>query len=298
MDERDGDEALAGGVIRTVIAIVTLVIFLGAVGYSYGQDLTQFGLGLFNQARSVGAAPVAGSRYFNVENNSDASQAQVDGVVRTLETNYESLNVILKRSSQDKIPVLIANGSGPAVADGQTLAVNYDNGILDLDKAPLFLALLMDGEDIKMVNSSNLLPALGFAGYVTEEAGLAEPFFRQPADAWVTLLRQSKDYLPLAEAWKAKFPQDADTLDIFLRSVLESSSFMHWFADNYGMDAAHSLVQSGDIAKAGPLTLDEAETKWLAALVEKQVEPKSCQLAVPRGNFLGIICEKINESSR
>jgi hypothetical protein len=285
----------AAAVTRTVIALIVLLVFWGAIGYTLWPELVPGLLRTVQSVRGIGAEE-AESRYLDVRNNSDASDAQVRGVIRTLEIDYEAVLEFLGRSPGDPIPVLITNGYGPAMADGLRLNIFYDNGVLNLDTAPFFLVFLSQGEEFGF--DTDFFLKGGFAIYVAEEVGRAQGFTGQPADAWVELLRQKGALLPLAEAWEAELPQSEEGLFDFLRALIESGSFVRWLVEGYGIEAVQELRDGLSLENVTEMSLAEAEEAWLASVTSQDLQPKPCRLALPGGSLLGALCEQLDEATR
>lgn len=283
-------DSRATSVARIIIALVVLVVFWAAIGYTFWPELMPGLLRTVQSARSIGAQEVE-SRYFDVRNNSDASDAQVRGVVRTLETDYKAILEFVGRSPGDPIPVLITNGVGPALADGFRLNVFYDNGLLNLDTAPFFLVFFSHGEGFGL--DVNFFLEGGFAIYVTEEIGRAQTFTGQPADAWVELLRQKGALSPLAEAWETQVPDSEEVLFDFVRALLEGGSFVRWLIENHDIGAVWELRDGLSLENVVGMSLTEAEEAWLAAVVAQDLRPKPCLLAVPEYSVFREICRQL-----
>jgi len=289
-------EAPLMGVLRVLIAGTVLLAFLGLVGYSFWPELAVSLFGAVQSMRGIGAEEFE-SQYFEVRNNSDASDAQVRGVVATLENDYQAIAEYLGRSPSDPIPVLITNGQGMALIDGDRLNVFYDQGVLDLNSAPFFLVFLM--EDRRLEADTNIFLEAGFAIYVTEEIGRSENFTGQPADAWVTLLQQRNALLPLSEAWAVRIPEsdDDEAVYSFLRSLVMSGSFARWLIETYGQETFDELREGASLEYAIGLSLDDAEAAWLASVAAHGVASRPCRLASPPGSFLQYLCELLNETN-
>jgi hypothetical protein len=186
--------------------------------------------------------------------------------------------------------VLFTNGPGVAVADEKGLNIFYDNGVMNVDTAPFFLALIVGGRSFSM--DSSLFPQFGFAVYVTEEIGRAQSMIGQSSDAWVELFRQKDALLPLAQAWDLRMPENEEQMFDFMRGLIEGGSFTRWVAKTYGLKAAQDLRDGWKIESITGLSLAEAEKAWLAAVAAQQLQPKSCELALP-SLFPRSFCRKL-----
>ncbi len=291
MADNTSDSRLAG-VARTLIALAVFLAFLGAVVYTSWPQLVPGIFHLVQSVRAIGAEKVE-SRYFDVRNNSDASQTQVDFMVRTLEADYEAINAFLGAPSQGRIPVLLTNGSGPALADGVQLNVFYDRGVINLDSAPFFLVLLGDGQPV--TTDRDLFVQAGFSLYIVEEIGRAQGLIGQPTDAWVELFRRQEALLPLSQAWTIGLPADEDSAYEAARAAVEGASFMRWVARTYGLQAARNLRNGMSLEEVTGLALEESEKRWLDSLAAQALQPKSCLLALPSGSPVLSFCRRLGD---
>jgi hypothetical protein len=283
-------ESRAAGVVRTIIALVVLLIFWSAVGYTFWPDLMPGLLWTVQSARSIGADTVA-SQYFEIRNNSDASDAQVNYILKTLEADYQAVLELLNHLPGEPIPVVLTNGQGPAIFDGAQFNIFYDNGVINLDTAPFFMPLAIESKP--PTPEMNLFVEVGFAIYVAEEIGRAEVLTGQSADSWVTLLRQKGAFLPLSEAWEITLPEnETDAFDL-LRALVEGGSFMRWIVDTYGLDAAQALRNGQRLEDVTGLYFDQAQADWLVVLDKAELSPKSCKLALSRTRFLWPFCDQL-----
>jgi len=287
--ERDTE----GAVKRLIVSGIVLTIFFGALLYDYWPSLVPAVLRLFNSARSVGATTTE-SRYFEVHNNSDASEGQVGLVMKTLEKQYEAISAYTRSKPAARLPVLVVNGRGPAVIDGSQLVINYDNGQMDIDLAPFFLVIMV--QQIEINTAGEIVPLGGQALQVVEAAGLGEALIRQPLDSWAVLLRQNKAYIPLDEAWKVQLPNHDNGYYDLLRALLETGSFMRWFTEEYGLDAAQQVARGEAVENVTGKSLSENETEWLKLLDEQKIEPKSCDVVIPQDTMFSLLCRKLNET--
>jgi hypothetical protein len=301
---------------RIALSLAVLGLFWGSVLREYWPDMVPGLMQTLNMARSVGAESIP-SQYFDVRNNSKASEGRVQQMVAGLENEYNVLYSYLL--SQDvaipvtganattapdssttgeddgKLPLLVVNGAGPAVADGENLVINYDDGYMDTSLAPLYMVIMLEGLPLDM--SSGLVPAGGHALQVVESAGLGLKITYQPLDDWAVLLRRNGNYLPLSEAWPLGMPgNDAGTYDL-LRGVLEAGSFMHWFTAQYGIDTAQRMAEGADILEITGKTLEENERAWLAVLDKQPLDPKPCRAVVPRDSMFYEFCAKIDQTN-
>lgn len=275
---------------RLMISGVILVLFWGAIVYEYWPELVSTAMRLFNSARSVGAETVQ-SQYFEVRNNSNASDPQVRRVVSTLETQYQAIIEYLEITPEEKLPVLIVNGRGPAMMDGSQLLINYENGRMEIDLAPLYLVLL--AEEMPLNMSDGLVPTGGHALQVIEAAGQGGGLLRQPLDHWVVLLRQQSAYIPLEDAWTTPTPDDEKGASLLAHAMLESGSFMRWYTAQYGLESAVRLARGEDPESVSGVSLAEMEQQWLASLEGQSIQPKSCRAAIPDGSVFRIICNTL-----
>lgn len=291
MSDETSRNTYLSGLLRTLLALAVLLAFFGAVGYTFWPQLMPALLGLVGKAQSLGAETVE-SKYFEVRNNSQASQPQLKTAIRTLEADYEAIVRYTGQQPENPIPVLFTDGQGMTFAEGNQLTVYYDNGVIDLSSAPFFLVFLTSGNSF--LSEGNLFINAGYAIYVTEEVGRAELFIRQSPDAWVTLFQQKDALLPLTEAVQAIEPSDEDTAYNFIRAILEGASFLRWTAQTYGADALTELLDGQSIENVTSLSLDEAQSAWLEALAVQNIQPRPCRMAAAYGSLIGLICEKLD----
>jgi len=278
------------GLGRVILAALAVLLFWSAVGFGFWPELAPRLMGLFRAAqplRSTGAEKVE-SQYFDVQNNSDASERQVRRMVEQLEQDYVTLATFLRREPESRVPVLLTHGSAPAYADQGALYVFHDSGVIDLDTAPFFLASIVAGP-----TSGPFFFDMGLAFYTVEETGVAEGLTGQPADAWIVLLQQKEALMPLEEAWSVEMPADAEGLFDFFRAMVEGGSFARWVVEERGWDAAWAL-RAGDAPEAAiRMPLQQAEEEWLAAVAAQGLQPKSCLLAVPGNAAFRDVCGQL-----
>jgi hypothetical protein len=267
-------------------------LFWAAVAYSYWPELLPALLRLASAMRGVGAREVD-SAFFDVRDNSTADEAQVRAAVDELEAQYADIHRFLGQepATAARIPVLIANGSGPALTDGTGLTLAFDGRSFDLSTAPLFLALLREG-NLSLPGMSPFVEG-GYAVYVAEEIGRAEDLLGQPADAWVTLFAQHGSLLPLAQAWAAQLPEGEADLAVFLRAVVQGGSFVRWVAETQGLEAVEALRSGLGLEDVVGLPIAEAERAWLDSVLAKGLAPLPCARAVPRDAFLHNYCKQL-----
>lgn len=278
--------------VRIFISFMVLVIFFGAILVDYWSELLPGVLSLLNSARSVGAESVE-SKVFDVRNSSNATPAQVGKLVNSLENQAAAISQTVNVAPSEKLRVLIVNGRGPALLNGQELVINYADGMMDTDLAPLYLVLMIEGIPLKMDDSLVLLAGYGL--HVVEEAGQGSQLIRQPLDSWTVLLQKRNAYLPLEEALRARVPNDESSGYVFIRAMLESGSFMKWFARQSGLDASRALAQGEDIVTLSGKSLAENEAEWLESISTSQtIQPKSCKTIVPQGSLFGILCKGLD----
>lgn len=277
---------------RAAVALIALLLFWGAIAYSYWPELLPTVLRLAGAMRGIGAREVD-SAFFEVRDNSTAGEAQVRAAVDELETQYAAIQRFTGRepAAAARIAVLIANGSGPALTDGTSLTLAYDGRSFDLSTAPFFLALLSEG-DLSLPGMSPFVEG-GYAVYVAEEIGRAEDLLGQPADAWVTLFVRNGSLLPLSEAWAAQLPETEKALPGFLRAVVQGGSFVRWVAETQGLETVEALRSGLSLEDALGLSVADAERAWLASVAARDIAPLPCVQALPPGSFLRPYCGQI-----
>lgn len=278
---------------RLIISGIVLAIFWSAILSDYWPSLAPAALRLINTTRAAGA-PTMESTHFKVSNNSMASEAQVQEMIRALDKQYAAITRYTRATAPDQLPVLIVNGLGPAVIDGPQIMVNFDNGQIDTSLVPFFLVFLI--EEIPINPAGEIAAPGGHALQVVEATGLGDELIRQPLNAWTLLLRQSHAYMPLEEAWKVEAPNDEESLYNLLRAMLESGSFMRWFTAKYGLDTAQRVARGETIENATGKSLAENEAEWLKWLDRQKVHPKPCEEVVPADRFIFIICKELAEA--
>jgi hypothetical protein len=273
---------------RILISCFILTAFFGAIISDYWSELLPGVMYLFNSARSVGAETVE-SQVFAVRNSSNATQAQVVAVVHTLENQFTAISRYVKMAPTEKLPLLIVNGRGPAMMDGTELVINYSDGVMDTDLAPLFLVLMIEEQPLNM--DGGLVVMGGYGLHVVEASDQGKQLTRQTLDSWTVLLRKKNAYLPLEEALNARVPNDELSGYIFIRALLESGSFMKWFTSQYGLDATRAYARGGDIAALTGKALEANETQWLDTIAaDASIHPRSCGSVVPQSSLFRILC--------
>jgi len=282
------------GLGRVILATLALLLFWSAIGYGFVPEFAPRLLGLLRLAqplRSIGAEKVE-SQYFDVRNKSAASDRQIGRMVEQLEQDYVTLTAFLGREPEERIPVLLTDGSAPAYADQGTLYVFYDQGVISLETAPFFLAALVAGP-----SSGSLFFDLGLSLYAAEETGLAAGLTGQPADAWVVLLQQESALIPLEKAWPVEMPGDEEGLFDFFRAMMEGGSFVRWLVETQGWDVVWQIRGGGALEGALGVPFSQAEANWLAAVAAKDLRPKPCLLAVPGGAVFRGLCERLEKNN-
>jgi hypothetical protein len=281
-------------IIRTIIAIVVLLVFITAIATSFWPAIMPKLFSGVQSARSVGAETFE-SQYFDIQNSSDASASQVRGEIKILESDYLAITKFLGHEPEDHIPILITNGSGMAIADANQINIFYDNGVLDTSSIPFFLVFFIEGGHFSM--DINFFLEAGYAVYVSEEVGRSEMFIGQPVDAWVILLRQNNALLPLSEAWEMGIPENEDDVYDFLRALVMGGSFTRWMVELHGRETITELRAGLDLEHIIGLSITQAEVEWLSALKAKNVSTRSCNLAAPPSSILLYFCDYLNETT-
>lgn len=285
-------ESRAAGIARTVIALVVLFTFWGAIAYSFRADFTPTVVKESEPIVVPLIQDVDGERfeshYFIVRNASAASDEQVEASIEALETDYEVILAYQNLKPGIPIQVVIADGTLPALAYGSQLNLFYDHGVIHLDAAPIFLTLF--SQDKTFSPDINLFIALGFALYLAEETQLAQGL-GQSSDAWVEILRQQDALLSFDQAWEVKPPTTEDELYNFVRALVQGGSFIRWVADIYGPDTVQALLNGERLEDVTGLFFHEAEEDWLTALQAKDVTAVSCDSTVFDNHFVRTICQ-------
>jgi hypothetical protein len=213
--------------------------------------------------------------------------------VAELEAQYAAIHRFLGQEPAGgaRIPVLIANGSSPALTDGSALTLAFDGRSFDLSTAPFFLALLREG-DLSLPGMSPFVEG-GYAVYVAEEIGQAEDLLGQPADAWVALFVRNGSLLPLSQAWAVQLPEREADLVGFARAVVQGGSFARWVAETQGLEVVEALRSGLTLEDAVGLPIADAERAWLAWVAAKDIVPLSCAQAVPPESLLHSYCGQL-----
>jgi hypothetical protein len=280
--------------VRTAIAVAVLLGFWAALGYTYWPEISVALLRVVQSARSVGATEVE-STCFSVQDGSSADEALVRKVIAQLEADHAAIQGFVRNETGYRVPVLIADGQGPAWTDGVRLNLYHDQGVIDLSTAPFFLVLLREG--YLSLPGTNLFLEGGYAVYVVEGIGRAQGLLGQSSDAWVTLWVQGDTFLPLAEAWGVELPQGEHQVADVLRALLEGASFVRWMAGAYGLDAVQDLRHGLSIKDVTGLSFPAAERAWLHDLSPHALRSLPCAEMVPRDSILSTYCEELDPAS-
>jgi hypothetical protein len=292
--KRTAPDAARAPASRWIVSGIILVIFFGALLFDYWPSLAPGVLRMFNSARSVGATTTQ-SKYFVVRNNSQASDSQLAELVQILEKQYAAISAYTRSKPASRLPVLVVDGSGPAMLDGSQLVISYNSGQMNLDLAPFFLVVMVEQVDVDL--SGSITPLGGQALQVVEASGLGDGLIRQPLDDWIVLLRQSKAYLPLDQAWKVPMPNSDSGYYDLMRGVLETGSFMRWFTAEYGLEAAQQVARGQAVENVTGKTLQENEAEWLKSLDQQTIQPKACAEVIPNGSLFSLLCKKMTETA-
>jgi hypothetical protein len=285
------DSVDKGGLVRTAFALLALLGFWGALARAYWPEILPAVLRLAQSARGAGAVQVE-SAYLAVRNSSSADDALVRQAVAQLEADYVAIEAFLGGEPGHRIPVLIADGAGPAFTDGARLSLFYDGKGIDLVTAPLLLVALREGT--LSMGGIRLFLEGGFAVYVAEEIGRAQPLLGQSSDAWVAWLQQNGTLLPLADAWSTELPQRERDMPDAIRALLQGGSFLRWVAGAHGTGAVQGLRNGIGLQEATGMSFVEAERAWLGAVALRAPHPEPCARVVPDGSILRGFCGKLD----
>jgi len=287
-------ESRTAGIVRTVIALMILGVFWGAIAYSLRAEFSSETVPASEPIVLPVMQEVVGerfeSRYFIVRNVSSASREQIETLIEALEADYEAVLAYQNQNFKPARPiqVVIADGSLPALANAGQLNLFYDQGVIHHDLAPIFLALFSQGKTFSA--EINLFVVLGFALYVVEETNRAQGL-GQSSDAWVEALRRQNALLPFDEAWEIDPPTNKDELYDFGRALVQGGSFIRWVGEAYGPDTVQALLNGERLEGVTGLFFYEAEEDWLAALRAKDVAVVSCDLSGSDNHFAQVICQ-------
>ena len=285
-------ESRTAGIVRTVIALIILGIFWGAIAYSLRAEFSSEAVPASEPIMLPVMQEAVGerfeSRYFVVRNASAASREQIEDLIATLEADYEAILAYQNLKPGEPIQVVIADGSLPVLANGRQLNLFYDRGVIHHDLAPIFLTLFSQGKTFSA--EINLFVALGFALYVVEETNRAQGL-GQSSDAWVEALRRQNTLLPFAKAWEIDPPTNKDELYDFGRALVQGGSFIRWVRGAYGPDTVQALLNGERLEDVAGLFFHEAEEDWLAALRAKEVAVVSCNVSGSDNHFAQMICQ-------
>lgn len=269
------------------LAMGFLILFWGMLAGSFWPEIASCVLRAVQSVRGAGAVRVE-SRYLDVRNNSSAEAEWVCQVVAQLDADYAALQAVVGASPTVRIPVLIADGRGPALTDGRQLIVAYNGGTVDLSSAPYLLVLLSEGDlDLPELD---LFVEGGYAVSVVERAGLAQTLLGQPADAWVVLMEQAGVRPSLAEAWGIGMPANAQDVVDMSGALLVAGSFIGWVADEQGAGAVDDLRYGVGLEETLGFSLQEAEQRWWADLAARGLDPRPCLEALSPGSPLWSFC--------
>jgi len=315
--DRRGEKRILGAVrtsgaariaarVRTVGAVLVLLLFWAALARSLWPEFAPAILQIVRAARGAGIEPIK-TEHFLVRNASRADQRTLDEAVARLEGDLAAIEAVVANQANSphpasrpeghlrpggggegvvRIPVTVLEGSGPALSDGTGLTLFHDAGRIDLSTVPFFLALLREGP--LSMSGLRLFLDGGYAVYVAEGAGRGGALFGQSSDAWTVLLRDAGAYVPLDQAWEAGLPRGERETAVALRVLLEGGSFVRWAAEVQGPEAVQALRAGVPLAEAIGMPLGEAEAQWLGTLAE--VEGQACEEALPEASPLRDYC--------
>jgi len=284
-----------GPFIRTIIAIVFVLAFVGVFEFSSPAELFSAVLRLFNSAREANAKPVnLESRTFDVRNSTDVSESMLRGAIRLMESDYDAITTFLGKPGGRRIPVVFVAGQEMAVYDGDKLVISVDKGAISTETVPFMLVLA--AEDWTLQMDASFLYTAGYAVYVLEEAKLADTMMGQSTDAWVTLLRQKNALLGLEDISQRIKPGEIESPEIYLWAIIEGASFMRWVAEAYGLPAARAVVVGDSPQAVTGMSLTECEARWLASVEARKLDPRPCRLALSSSSMFNFVCRKLDES--
>jgi hypothetical protein len=286
--------------VRTVGAIVVLLLFWAALARSLWPEFAPAALQLVRAARGAGIEPIE-TEHLLVRDASRADQRTLDEAVAQLEGDLAAVEAVVAGQADGphpalrpdeggegvaRIPVTVLEGSGPALSDGTGLTLLHDAGRIDLSTAPFFLVLLREGS--LSMSGLRLFVDGGYAVYVAEEADLAGALLGQSSDAWTALLRDAGAYVPLDQAWEAGLPRGEKEMAVALRVLLEGGSFVRWVTEAQGPEAVQALRAGVPLAEAIGMSLGEAEAQWLGTLTG--IEGRPCEEVLPEASPLRSYC--------
>jgi hypothetical protein len=274
-----------GPSLRTALAVTVVLVFWVALARAYWSELAPALLQLFGAARQVGA-DVVPSVSLEVRNRSTAPAAVVREVVQQLERHRQALAPYLERETSYRVPVLIADGSGPALTDGVRLLVFYDRGRVDLATAPALLVAL--GEGSISLPGLRLFVEGGYALYIAEEADLAQGLLGVSTDAWAALMYREGTLIPLGEAWDVGLVDTGQSV----RALLQGASLMRWLSRAHGVQVLRALRDGSSLEQVTGMSPDQVEGAWLASLAGVSAPP-SCDAALPAASPLRPYCGAI-----
>jgi hypothetical protein len=306
----------SGSVLRTMAAVVVLLLFWGALARALWPEFAPALLQVLQAARGAGVEPIE-TEHLIVRNASRADESVLGEAIARLEEDLVAIEAVAAdqagsprpsshpdghlrparggdaslapgRESEEvgRIPVTVMEGSGPALSDGAGLTLFHDEGRIDLSTAPFLLALLREGS--LSMSGLRLFVDGGYAVYLTEEAGRAGALLGQSSDAWTVLLRGTGSYVPLAEAWEAGLPRGERETAVVVRVLLEGGSFVRWIIAAHGLEAVQALREGVPVAEAIGTSLGEAEAQWLGTLAG--VEGQPCEEVLPETSPLRGYC--------
>ena len=99
--------------------------------------------------------------------------------------------------------------------------------------------------------------------------------------------------LALALGGVIEMPTGEEDLFDFFRAIVEGGSFARWVVEAHGWDAAWALRDGDDVEAATGTPRRQAEEEWLATIAVKDLQPKSCLLALPGNQVFRDVCQQL-----
>ncbi|MBN1640461.1 MAG: hypothetical protein JXA09_04430 [Anaerolineae bacterium] len=271
---------------RALLAGLVVLVFWAGLARTLEPPYAPTLPHVWGATKQAGAQDVP-SAHLEVRNCSSADPALVEEVVARLEDDRRAIVSYLGREMSYRVPVLIVDGSGPALTDGLQLIVYHDEGSVDLATAPVLLAALGEGS-LSMPGLSVFLEG-AYAVYVAEEAGRTADLLGQSTDTWVAVMRRAGTLLPLSKCLAVGIPRSkAQGADV-VRAWLQGASLMRWLSDAYGEGALMALRDGQSLEELTALPIARIEEEWLYSVADPATS-LSCMEAAPPASPLRAYC--------
>lgn len=230
-----------------------------------------------------GCGAVIRSQHFTIQNNSPATEQQVQQFASTLEQARTNVEKFLQKEPPDSIFVYLEAGSEIPRTDESTGRMFFYHNRYGINSSAA-------AHEITHLTTGGYLRSLpfiaeGIAVYADEsinpKAKNNFPQFSQPTDAWVKLFRQKGKVLPIWKVFEIKrfnwnLNGSVDDTEAW-QMYVEAGSLVRFIVESRGWDAFWKFHDSRNAEAGLGLSLQDLEQEWLEAIDRKEIQYRPCR---------------------